>query len=94
MRACAIELGFTPAARPRLSNGNYDPALAPVRHLTTALMPIKNLEPTAQDLDELMAKRKAINKVCPNGTNCAASKFRVFGAVQGRGHLAHLTLIR
>jgi phage terminase small subunit len=58
MLRAAAELGFTPAARPRLGADVFDPGMMPGR--TTMGGTERVRERTAPDLDELMQKREKI----------------------------------
>jgi hypothetical protein len=56
MLRAAAELGFTPAARPRIVSQAFDPSVA---HGAGAKAGQK--EKTEQELDQLMAKRAILN---------------------------------
>lgn len=62
MLKAAAELGFTPAARPSLGSGIYDPGAAPARTAPAAMPKATPGTRNERDLDRLMAKRdEAVN---------------------------------
>ena len=59
MLRAAAELGFTPAARPRLGPDAFDSAMMPGRLARGVTKCVR--EPSGADLDDLMARRSRIN---------------------------------